>query len=156
MYRRVIHIKKVVCNDFLELEWLCVQTVKLFSSEVDQYLSAFLAFCCANRVTIWAATWQNEQSECAPSENSDQPGHPPSLIRDFAVRMKKAWVLSYPLSAQRRLWSDWVYAQTDLSLRWAYTHFVGFIMSRLISFISKIWKPVVIIIVSLPFSLPAF
>ena len=25
----------------------------------------------------------------------------------FAVRMKKAWVLSYPISAQRRLWSDW-------------------------------------------------
>ena len=36
---------------------------------------------------------------CAPSEDSDQPGHPPSLIRVFAVRMKKAWVLSYPLSA---------------------------------------------------------
>ena len=40
---------------------------------------------------------------CASSEHSDQPGHPPSLIRVFAVRMKKAWVLSYPLSAQRRL-----------------------------------------------------
>ena len=39
----------------------------------------------------------------APSENSDQPGHPPSLIRVFTVRIKKAWVLSYPLSAQRRL-----------------------------------------------------
>ena len=25
----------------------------------------------------------------------------------FAVRMKKAWVLSYPLSAVPRLWSDW-------------------------------------------------
>ena len=37
---------------------------------------------------------------CAPSEDSDQPGHPPSLIRVFAVCMKKAWVLSYPLSAQ--------------------------------------------------------
>ena len=36
---------------------------------------------------------------CAPSEDSD----PPSLIRVFAVRMKKAWILSYPLSAQRRL-----------------------------------------------------
>ena len=24
---------------------------------------------------------------CAPSEDSDQPGHPPSLIRDFAVCM---------------------------------------------------------------------
>ena len=29
--------------------------------------------------------------------------HPPSLIRVFAVRMKKAWVLSYQMSAQRRL-----------------------------------------------------
>ena len=36
---------------------------------------------------------------CAPIEDSDQPGHPPSLIRDFPERMKKAWVLSYPLSA---------------------------------------------------------
>ena len=52
---------------------------------------------------IWAATWQNQHNECAPSEDSDQPGHPPSLIRVFAVRMKKAWVLGYPLSAQRRL-----------------------------------------------------
>ena len=40
---------------------------------------------------------------CVPSEDSDQPGHPPSLIRIFAVRMKKALVLCYPLSAQRRL-----------------------------------------------------
>ena len=39
----------------------------------------------------------------APSEDSDQPGHPPSLIRVFAVRTKKACVLSYPLSAQQRL-----------------------------------------------------
>ena len=39
----------------------------------------------------------------APGEDSDQPGHPPSLIRVFAVRMKKAWVLSYLLSAQRKL-----------------------------------------------------
>ena len=27
---------------------------------------------------------------CAPSEDSDQPVHPPSLIRVFAVRMKKS------------------------------------------------------------------
>ena len=78
---------------------------------------------------IWAATWQNQQSECAPSEDSDQP----SLIRVFAVRMKKTWVLSYPLRAQRRLWSDWADAQADLSLRWVHTHFVGFVMRRLIS-----------------------
>ena len=46
--------------------------------------------------------------------------------------MKKPWVLSYPLSAQRRLWSDWADAQADLSLRWAHTHFAGFVVSRLI------------------------
>ena len=60
------------------------------------------------------------------------PGHPPSLIRVFTVRMKKAWVLRYPLSTQRRLWSDWADAQADLSLRWEHTHFVGFVMLRLI------------------------
>ena len=51
-------------------------------------------------IDIWAASWQNKQCGCAPSEDSDQPGHPPSLIRVFAVRMKNAWVLSYQLSAQ--------------------------------------------------------
>ena len=40
---------------------------------------------------------------CVPSEDSDQPGHPTSLIRVFTVSMKKAWVLSYSLSTQRRL-----------------------------------------------------
>ena len=79
----------------------------------------------------WAASWQNQQNECAPSEDSDQPGHLPSLIRVFAVCMKKAWVLTYLLSAQRRLWSDWAEAHADLSLRWAHSHFVGFVMSRL-------------------------
>ena len=88
----------------------------------------------ASSFTIWAATWQNQQSDCAPSEDSDQPGHQSSLIKVFAVRMKKPWVLSYPLSAQRRLWSDWADAQADLRLRWAHTFFVGFVMSRLISF----------------------
>ena len=46
----------------------------------------------------WAASWQNQQNDmCAQRRlRSDQPGHPPRLIRVFAVRMKKACVLSYP------------------------------------------------------------
>ena len=40
---------------------------------------------------------QTNKMTSAPNEDSDQPGHPPSLIRVFAVRMKKHWVLSYPL-----------------------------------------------------------
>ena len=77
-------------------------------------------------------SWQNKMT-CAPCEDSDQTGHrhPPSLTRVFALRMKKAWVLSYPMSAQWRLWSDWAAAKADLSLRWAHSHFVGFDMLRL-------------------------
>ena len=67
----------------------------------------------------------DKTNDCAPSEDSDKPGHPPSLISLFAVHMKKAWVLSYPLSTPRRLWSDWVDAQADLSLHWTHTHFVA-------------------------------
>ena len=82
---------------------------------------------------LWAAPWQNQQNDCALRKDSDQPGHSPSLIRFFAVRMNKPWIHGYPLSAQRRLWSDWADAQADLSLRWAHSHFAGFVMSRLIS-----------------------
>ena len=68
---------------------------------------------------------------------------------------KKAWVLSYPLSAQRRLWSDladaqadlhsedwsdWADAQADLSIRWAHSHFVDFVMRWLISEFFSNWS----------------
>ena len=69
---------------------------------------------------------------CAPSEDSDQPGHPPSLLRVFTVCMKKAWVLSYPLSAQRRLWSDWV----DASSLGA--HAILLVLSRCGSYVSHL------------------
>ena len=62
---------------------------------------------------------------CTPSEDFDQPGHPPGLIKVFTVRMKKAWSLA----------TYWVYSadsdQTDLSPRWAHSHFVGFVVRRL-------------------------
>ena len=41
-----------------------------------------------------------------------------------------AWI-SYPLRAQWWLQSDWADAQADQSLRWAHSHFVGFVMRRL-------------------------
>ena len=41
-------------------------------------------------LNIWAATWQNQQSDCAPSETSDQSLRCPH---------EEAWVLSYQLSA---------------------------------------------------------
>ena len=50
----------------------------------------------------------------ASSEGSDQPGHTPSLIKVFAVRLKKFWAL------------NWAAAQADLNLRWAHWSFCWF------------------------------
>ena len=113
------------------------------SARTEQKTVIFVTLLFRSASGIWARTWQNQQNVCVPNEDSDQPGHLPNLIRVFAVRKKKAWVLSYPLHAQRRLWSDWADAQADLSLRWAHTHFVGFVMSRLIWFCSCCYCQVV-------------
>ena len=61
-----------------------------------------------------------------PSEDSDQPGHPPSLIRVFAVRSVGSLEPSFASGGQRWLWSDWADAQVDLSLRWAHRSFCWF------------------------------
>ena len=136
-------------------------TYSLWSSDFASYLEDYLIekHCTWDKGSLWHKDWpckiyvdqwpifhgplilpyiivrQNQQNDCAPSEDSDQPGHPSSLIRVFAVRLQKAWVFSYPLSAQRRLWSDWADAQADLSLRWAHSHFVGFVTRRLITIV---------------------
>ena len=62
-----------------------------FSSDDIPYLTTLLIFHLSRLM-------KNQQNDCAPSKDLDQPGHHPSLIRVFAVRTKKAWVLSYPLS----------------------------------------------------------
>ena len=80
-----------------------------------------------NKLHIWTTSWQNQQNHYARSIDSDQPGH-----------LKKAWVLSYPLSAQRRLirlgrcpgWS-----QPSLG---AQVILLGFVMRRLILFLKMI------------------
>ena len=105
------------------IAWICRQCFTWYHTSLwDISLGHIWAATWQNQQSdyywVFAVRWQNQQSDCASSEDSDQPGHPPSLIRVFAVHMKKAWVLSY--------------AQADLSLCWAHSHFVGFVMSRLI------------------------
>ena len=73
-------------------------------------------------IAIWAASWQNQENDCAPSEDLDQPGYPPSLIRVFAVRSMGSWGTKLSSCWQRRLWSDWADTQADLSLRSAHSH----------------------------------
>ena len=47
----------------------------------------------------WAATWQNQQNECAPSKGSDQPGHQHkirSLITSLFISLS-VWSVYYSL-----------------------------------------------------------
>ena len=45
------------------------------------------------------------------------------------VWSEKSWVRDYPLSVQRRLWSDWANAQADLRLRRAHVSFCLFCLA---------------------------
>ena len=56
----------------------------------------FLAMLLRHRMT-------NEQNDCAPSEDSDQPGHSPSLIWVFAVREMGSYGPKLSSCGQRRL-----------------------------------------------------
>ena len=43
---------------------------------------------------------------CAPNKNSNQPGHPRSLVRAFVIRMKKLCIFGCPKYVRWRFWSD--------------------------------------------------
>ena len=58
---------------------------------------------------------------CVSKEDSDQAGHPPSLIRVFAVRKNLGTHLAHSED-----WSEWADSQADLSLRWAHRSFCWF------------------------------
>ena len=77
-------------------------------------------------VHIWAASWQNQQMACHPAKTPISKG------------IRLVWSES-SLSAWRNLGSlatHWAQRkdsdQTDLSLSWVQSHFVGFVMRQLI------------------------
>ena len=112
----------IVLKTIKQHHWAILKSVlRLYKSWwVDNWVSNWYKLRALQPICYSLRIWQNQQNDCAPSEDSDQPGHPPSLIRVFAVHMKKHWVLSYPLSAQRGLWSDWPDAgRTLILLAWS-------------------------------------
>ena len=109
--------------------------------------------CCFYRFQYEPQHDKTNKVTCAPREDSYQPGQPPSLIRVFAVRIKKAWVLSYLLSAQRRLitlggYPGW--SESSLGARL----FVGFVTGRLITFLY--WYISVVLLIYLPGSITSY
>ena len=95
-------------------------TIGACSSAQHTWLAQLKIFMKGRKPT-WAASRQNQQNDVRPAK---------TLI-SLGGCMKKVWVLSYPMSAQGRLWSDWAHAQADL-FAGCTDHFVGFVMRRLI------------------------
>ena len=82
--------------------------------------------------------YKTNKMTCAPSEDSDQPGHPPSQ-----------WVAEDPvfLHADSEYRSDWADVQADLSLRWAQRSFVVLVLRRFIKsepYIKKVLNDVLL------------
>ena len=89
--------------------------------------------CLSEYLVIALSVFENKMSRSTtkptkwavhPSK-TDQPGHPPSLIRVFAVHKKKLRSLAI-LGAHSEDWSDWADTQADLSLHWAHRPFCWF------------------------------
>ena len=62
---------------------------------------------------------------CAPSEDSDRPSHPTSLIKIFTGRTALLWIIwiikiAKFLQTENGDWSDCADVQPYLSLRWAH------------------------------------
>ena len=119
--------------------------VVIFCQRMYLYKKKIYIYVQASRLKLrfGATACQTNKTTCAPSE--DRSDWASRRIRVFAVCVEKTWVLSYPLSAQRRLirlgWAD---AQADLSLRWAqgsvcwFCHAVAHIYDTAM-FYEKLW-----------------
>ena len=88
---------------------------------------------------IWATTWQNQQNECVPSEDSDQPGNPPRPVWSESL-LGAQWVANDPcfLHADSE---DYDQSGGMSRLTWVFAgrtcHFVGFVMVGLKYFWTK-------------------
>ena len=69
-----------LAGPFVYFHTSCVRTAKALARCAGSPEPSLVAY------VLWAASCQNKQSDRAPSKDSDQPGHPPSLFRVFAVR----------------------------------------------------------------------
>jgi hypothetical protein len=83
-------------------------------------------------ILIWSTSRQNHHNAFATSMNIDQPAHPLSLIRIHAVRLPTLVTSSETDCEHHGSWSDYADAQAGLDRCWSQSHYVGFVMARLI------------------------
>ena len=82
-----------------------------------------------NTVTFEPAHDKTNKLACAPSEDLNQPGRPPSLTRVFAACSMGCYGLKLSSCGQRRFWSDLEDGRANLSLCWASLHAILLVLS---------------------------
>ena len=92
----------------------------VFQSFRDDTLEWSVACIC-----VWNDPSHDKTSKmaCVPSKDSDQPGHPPS--QSLRCLHEESLGAELPIEGTAK-----TLAQSDLSLRWAHSHFVGFVVTR--------------------------
>ena len=78
---------------------------------------------------VWLAVNEYLPS-CILGNSTEAPGIHPVWSASSLSAWRKFWSLATHW-AHTEDWSDWADAQADLSLRWAHSLFVGFVMRRL-------------------------
>ena len=68
----------------------------------------------------------------SPAKTQISLGIRPAWSESSMSAWRKLGSLATHWAEQLRLWSDWADAQADLSLRWAHSHFAGFVMSYIV------------------------
>ena len=83
-------VKEANCTDIWAPSW--PNPLMPYANNIDAEQSAYLHIL----VSIFEPPYdKTNKMTWAPSEDPDQPGHLPSLIRVFTVRMDKHWALNY-------------------------------------------------------------
>ena len=109
-----------ILNGFIQ--FLCNLTQSSSTNESLDHEPSIRTSAEPSEIVNWAATWQNQHSDCAPSKDSDLPPGLISLCCPHEESLRSLATLSPYLGSL-------VDAQAGLSLRWAHTHFVGFVVS---------------------------
>ena len=95
-----VHFQELLINNFDLCLTLFQQMLVTVSEQCDQKIMGIREEEKQGRNAKEPLNDKTNKMNCGPSKDLDQPGHPPSLIRVFAVHMKKHWALNFLLCAQ--------------------------------------------------------
>ena len=129
----LMSVFSINCDPFGQFSTWSKSVVTLAPNVAKDYWYIYCSHCSTRRIYNFER-FQTSSYQVKYEPHRDKTNKmacAPSLIRVFAVRLKGSKGPKLSSSGQGRLWSDWADAQADLSLRWAHSHFVGFVMMRL-------------------------